>query len=354
MDAAFSERNLSLPNYTLAMRVAMLACLRLCCWSLSRAFDENRNSKPMTHIAVVIPIYNSAASLEELIDRLKVQLGRITDDFKIILVDDRGREPVWPIIQSASIVDTRVCGIRLSRNFGQHPAITAGMDHAHADWVVVMDGDLQDRPEDVPRLYEHAVQNDHQIVIAERQTSALGWRRTLGSRIFNGILRRVSGLNLSHKYGNFRIFTGTVADAFRQYKEQMRLFPAIFDQIGFEPAYLLLGRDERPQGKSSYSLKKLIKLAFEAMIAYSAKPLIYLAMLGLIITVISAAFAVFVLARALFFGSEITGWPSLMVAVTFFGGFQLFVTSFVGVYVGEVFKEAKGRPVYLIEDKSNL
>lgn len=308
----------------------------------------------MTHIAVVVPIYNSSSSLQELIDRLKVQLSTISDRFKIILVDDRGNEPVWPIIKAASEEDNRVCGIRLSRNFGQHPAITAGMDHAHADWVVVMDGDLQDRPEDIPNLYAHAVENGHQIVIAERETSALGWRRTLGSRVFNSILRRVSGLKLSHKYGNFRIFNGIVADAYREHNEQMRLFPAIFDLLGFEPSYLLLGRDERPQGKSSYTLIKLIKLAFEAMIAYSAKPLLYLAILGLMITAISTGFAIFVLVRALFFGSEITGWPSLMLAITFFGGFQLFVTSFVGVYVGEVFKEAKARPIYLVESMLNV
>lgn len=303
----------------------------------------------MTHIAVVIPIYNSAASLQELIDRLQIQLGRISEDYKIYLIDDRGPQPVWPIIQTASDKDARICGIRLSRNFGQHAAITAGMDYADADWIVVMDGDLQDRPEDIPKLYDHAVQNGHHIVIAERETSALGWRRTLSSRIFNSVLRKVSGLNLSHKYGNFRIFSGSVADAYRKYREQMRLFPAIFGLIGFEPEFLLLGRDERPKGKSSYTLSKLIKLAFEAMIAYSAKPLLYLAVLGLIITTISAGFAVFVLARAVYFGSEITGWPSLIVAVTFFGGIQLFVTSFVGVYVGEVFKEAKARPIYLVE-----
>lgn len=308
----------------------------------------------MTHIAVVVPVYNSAAVLDELINRLKAVLSDISQSYKIILVDDRGTEPVWPIIKNAASGDERVSGIRLSKNFGQHSAITAGMDFTDADWVIVMDGDLQDRPEDIKLLYETAVQSNAYIVIAERETSGLSWRRNLGSQMFNSILKRISGLELSHKYGNFRIISRTVCEAYRQYREQMRLFPAIIDLMGFEPVYLTLPRSTRPVGKSSYTFSRLFKLAFQAVIAYSTRPLIFLAGLGILVTLIATLFAAFVLVRAALYGSPITGWPSLMVTVTFFGGLQLFTTSFVGIYVGEVFKESKSRPIYLAEELVNL
>lgn len=307
----------------------------------------------MPHIAVVIPFYNNAATFDELITRLVDSLSTICPDFSIVCVDDCGPEPMWPLITKAASADPRITGLKLSRNFGQHRAITAGLDQVDADWVVVMDGDLQDRPEDIPLLYRAAIDGANDVVIAKRETQGTSWWRQMGSRGFNAIVSRASGLRLSHEYGNFRIVSRRAMDAFRMYREQMRLFPAIMDEIGFDPVYLELSRDERPVGKSSYTLMRLIALSYSTIIAYSTKPLIFMAVTGLFIAFGAGGSGVFILVRQLIVGSTVPGWASLAVATAFMGGLQIFVTSVVGLYVGQVFSETKRRPLYIIRMRTD-
>lgn len=308
----------------------------------------------MSYISVILPLYNNAGSFDELIDRLIGALSKITPDFKIICVDDRGPEPIWPLIQKRSNQDPRVEGIRLSRNFGQHAAITAGLSHADSDWLVVMDGDLQDRPEDIVPLHKHAKENNSDIVIAMRENSGLAWYRNLGSRGFNFIVRRFSGLPLSHRYGNYRIFSKKVLGAFLSYDEQMRLFPAIMAQLGYDPQYLELPRDKRKVGTSSYNISRLLSLAYSIIINYSTKPLIYVARLGVAISIASVGFALFLVTRYLMNGSEVPGWTSLMVLVSFFSGVQISLTSLVGLYVGQAFQETKKRPHFIVKETTML
>lgn len=306
----------------------------------------------MAYISVVVPLYNNAGSFGELIDRLTTVLSSISNDFEIVCVDDRGPEPIWPQICAHSERDPRVKGIRLSRNFGQHPAITAGLSHVDADWVVVMDGDLQDRPEDIAVLHAHAVENDAHIVVAAREQSGLDVFRNIGSRGFNFLVKQLSGLTLSHRYGNYRIFSRKVHEAFTAYGEQMRLFTAIMAEIGFDPVYLELPRDKRKVGKSSYNLKRLLQLAYSIIINYSTQPLMYFARIGLLMAAISACLALFIIVRVLIAGTGVPGWTSLIVAVSFFGGLQLALTSFVGLYVGQTFQEAKRRPLFIVMDET--
>jgi len=308
----------------------------------------------MPHIAVIVPIYNSAAILDELIDRLKTTLSSIHSDYEIILVDDRGPQAVWPIILKATQIDERVKGIRLSRNFGQHAAISAGLDYAQADWYVVMDCDLQDSPEDIPLLYNEAITTGVDSVIAKRKSHGSKKRRKLGSVIFNFILRHLADIPTSEQVGNFRILNDAMAQAYRHYTEKMRLFPAIMSHLGFEDTYLELERSDREEGRSSYTFRKLFALAFDSIISNTIKPMYYLAGFGVCISALAVIFAATIIVQKLFFGVTIEGWASLMTALMLIGGIQIFVVSFVGIYVGKVFFEVKDRPIFIVEQSLNI
>jgi len=310
--------------------------------------------KAIPHIAVVIPVYNSSATLEVLISRLKKSLSSIHQNYAIILVDDCGPQPVWPIIQEASQIDDRIKGIRLSRNFGQHAAISAGLDATSADWYVVMDCDLQDRPEDIVNLYNEAVSSDVDSVIAKRKSHGSKKRRKLGSAVFHGILRHLADIPTSEQIGNFRIFNRKMADAYHQYPEKMRLFPAIMSHLGFTASYVELERDNRLEGVSSYNFRQLFALAFDSIISNTIKPMYYLAGFGVLISALAIFLAVVIIFKRLYFNVEIEGWASLMTSLMFIGGIQIFVVSFVGIYVGKVFLEVKDRPIYIVKQRLNL
>ncbi|TGY90294.1 glycosyltransferase [Marinicauda algicola] len=300
-------------------------------------------------IAVIVPVYKGEAFVTELCSRLHRTLSDLTADYQIVLVDDRSPDGSWPLIEQEAAKDARVLGVRLSRNFGQHPAISAGIAHARAKWYVVMDCDLQDPPEAIADLYAHAVETETDCVIAERESSGLGAGRNIGSAIFNAILRWASGLNVSNKYGNFRIISARVAFAFRQYPEQLRLFPAIMSQVGFDTRYLILPRQQRAVGKSSYNLAKLGRLALETIVAYSEKPLWWMIGLGLVVCALSFLFGLSVVVNALLNGTAVPGYATLASLLAFLGGIQIFLVSLVGLYVGRALAEAKRRPIFIVD-----
>ena len=316
-----------------------------------------RSTKPKNgrvNTAVIVPVYNSLATLQELIDRLVTSLSSYTEDYEIVLVDDRGPQAVWPLIEAAGKANKRVKGLRLSRNFGQHAAISAGLDAADAEWYVVMDCDLQDMPEDIPNLYAHAIKHKLDSVLAFRAEHGVRRRRRLGSAIFNKTLEKLADIPASSQVGNFRIFNDAMAKSYRMYPEKMRLFPALMSHIGFEVGQLDVSRPDRIEGESNYTLKKLFQLGFDSIVSNTIKPMYYLAAFGIFISIVAVLLASFVVIRALAFGVVAEGWASLMTVVMLMGGIQIFVISFVGIYVGKVFFEVKDRPVFIVADTSNI
>ncbi len=183
-------------------------------------------------IAVVVPVYMGAAVLRKLCTRLIAALEPITPDFSIVLVDDRAPDDPWPLIRELGREDSRIRGVQLSRNFGQHYALTAGIDHALANWYVVMDCDLQDAPEDIPLLYAK-VREGFDAIVGVRRKEGHGFAKRHVSRVFYRAFNLLAGFELDWSVGNFRIFSDRVAEGFRQMREQMRLFPASLNFMGF-------------------------------------------------------------------------------------------------------------------------
>ena len=304
-------------------------------------------------IAVVVPVYMGKSMLRELCGRLVETLQTITNEFSIILVDDRSEDNAWPLIQELGRENQRIRGVQLSRNFGQHHALTAGIDHARASWYVVMDCDLQDAPEDIPLLFKKA-QEGYDIVVGYRKKEGHSFVKRHSSRAFYLLFDILAGIDLDWGVGNFRIFSNNVAEGFREMREQMRFFPASLSFMGFDVAKVELPHHPRLQGISSYTWRKLVSLAGNTILAHSHTPLNIAAGAGFFIAMCSFLAGLWIGVRALVWGIPVTGWASLIVAVFIVGGVQIFITGVVGIYVGKNFEEAKRRPLYFVKDTSNL
>jgi glycosyltransferase involved in cell wall biosynthesis len=301
----------------------------------------------MPHISVVIPVYKAEGCLEELHRRLTVSLEVITSDFEILLVEDCGGDRSWPIIVDMAKKDSRVKGIQFSRNFGQHYGITAGLDRSAGDWVVVMDCDLQDRPEEIPRLYAKA-QEGYEVVLARRGARKDPITKRFISWVFYGVFSYLADMPYDAQTGNFRIMSHKVAVCFCSMRERLRFFGGLIAWMGFPTASIDVQHDERYIGQTSYTLRKLWKLASETIIAYSDKPLRMSIRFGFLTSVLAFLAGTYVVYRALVYGTPIMGWSSLIVSVYFLGGIIIAIMGILGVYLGKAFDEVKQRPLYII------
>lgn len=307
----------------------------------------------MPHISVVIPVYKAANFLEEFYRRLKSSLETITDDFEIIMVEDCGGDRSWEIIRELQKKDKRLKAIQFTRNFGQHYSITAGLDHCAGDWVVVMDCDMQDRPEEIPRLYAKA-QEGHDMVLAVRTERQHPLHRRATSWLFYRVFGYLTDMDYDGRVGNFRIMSRKVVEQFCRMREQLRFFGGLLNWMGFPAATLDVSHGERCEGKSTYTFRKLWKLAMNTIIAYSDKPLRLCIRLGFTLSFLSVLFALYIIYKNLRYGVPVMGWSSLMVSLYFIGGAIIATLGIIGIYIGKAFDETKKRPLYIISKKLGL
>lgn len=302
----------------------------------------------MPHISVVSPVYRAEECVGELCRRLKSALGTLTEDYEIILVEDRSPDASWEAIEKEAAMDDRVRGIRLARNFGQHFAITAGLDVAAGDWVVVMDCDLQDPPEQIPNLYAKAQEGYKVVVASFEQRSESVFRQWL-SRKFWGGLSWMAGIEFDPKIGNFRIMSRDVVDGFKRYREQLRFLGGILSLMGFSTAHVSMPRADRFAGRSSYNFRKLMAAATDIVMAYSDKPLKISITLGLVMAALSILTGVVIFALSIADVIEVPGWASVMVSLYLIGGLIIANLGVIGYYLGRTYDEAKRRPLYMID-----
>ena len=303
-------------------------------------------------ISVVSPVYKAEKIVDELIIRLVKSLEEITDNFEIILVEDCGPDKSWEAIKRNCERDGRIIGIKLSRNFGQHHAITAGLDSSKGEWVVVMDCDLQDRPDQIPRLLKKA-QEGYDIVLARRHQRKDNFLKRLSSNVFHIFLSYLSGTKFDSTIGNFGIYNKKVIRNVQSMRESIRYFPTMIKWVGFSSTLLDVDHDERFEGKTSYHLKKLLQLALNIMLAYSDKPLRIMINFGLLMSTISFVFGCYVLIRAFTIGFEVTGYGSLIFSIWFVGGIIISMLGIVGLYISKIFERVKNRPIYIIDELKN-
>jgi glycosyltransferase involved in cell wall biosynthesis len=299
------------------------------------------------HLSVVIPVYKAEGCLDELYRRLVAAIEPVTGNFEIVLVEDCGGDRSWEVIRALAVADPRVKGLQFSRNFGQHYGITAGLDVAEGDWVVVMDCDLQDCPEEIPRLYARA-QEGYDVVLAHRAGRTDGAPKRFSSWCFYRLLSWLADTEFNSAAGNFRIISRKAVLACRSMREQLRFFSGLINWMGFPTASIEVSHAVRHEGRSTYTFGKLWKLATDTIIAYSDKPLRLAVRFGFIMSTLSFAAGLYILLSAMLYGSPVLGWSSLMVSVYFIGGIIISILGVLGIYLGKTFDEAKKRPLYIV------
>lgn len=300
-----------------------------------------------TIISVVVPVYKAENCLDELYRRLVAALETVTPDFEIVLVEDCGGDRSWEIIERLSAQDGRVKGIQFSRNFGQHYGITAGLDCCNGDWVVVMDCDLQDRPEEIPRLYAKA-QEGYDIVLARRGVRQDPPLKRFTSWLFYKVFSYLADIEYDAQTGNFRIMSRKVVENLRRMREQLRFFGGLVQWMGFPSASIDVEHAGRFEGQTTYTFAKLWRLASETIIAYSDKPLRLAIRFGFMMAFVAFCYGVYIFSHVLLYGSPIEGWSSLIVSLYFIGGVIISILGIMGIYLGKTFDESKKRPLYII------
>ncbi|MDD2700483.1 MAG: glycosyltransferase family 2 protein [Sideroxydans sp.] len=263
----------------------------------------------MPHISIVVPVYKAEDCLRELYLRLKSSLSAITEDFELLLIEDCGGDQSWEIIGKLALEDTRVRGFQFSRNFGQHYGITAGLDHCDGDWVIVMDCDLQDRPEEIPRLYAKA-QEGFDVVLARRGRRSDPAMKRLMSSIFYTVFRYLAETDYDGEVGNFRIISRKVVLSYRGMREQLRFFGGLVSWMGYSAVSIDVQHDERFAGETTYTFRKLWKLASETIVAFSDKPLRLAVRFGFVISSLAFAYGAYIVYRVLMHGVPIPGWTA--------------------------------------------
>lgn len=300
-------------------------------------------------ISVTVPIYNEVDTLPELHRRLSAALEPL-GAFEIVFVDDRSSDGSWEALVKLSEADARVRLVRLSRNFGHQVAISAGLDAARGDAIVLMDGDLQDPPELIPQLVAKW-QEGYDVVYAVRteREGESAFKRTT-AKLFYRLIRRMSSIDIPEQAGDFRLFSRRAADAIRSMPERARFLRGMASWVGFRQTGVPYRREARFAGETKYPLRKMIGFAADAISSFSTTPLRMVSTLGFAVVGFCAAYLVYTLYRHFFTDETVQGWTSVVVIVLLLGGVQLVSLGIVGQYVARIFEEAKGRPLYLVDE----
>ncbi|MCK5535628.1 MAG: glycosyltransferase family 2 protein [Bacteroidales bacterium] len=300
-------------------------------------------------ISVIVPVYGCTGSLELLYERLKTSLLGIVDDFEIIMVNDASPDNSWQIIKMLSKKDHRVKGVNFSRNFGQHRAIAAGLDYTIGDWVVVMDCDLQDSPEEIEKLYREA-QKGYDAVFGLRYNRNDSFFKKLGSKIFYKIYNYFLGTKIDGSIGNFSIISSKVVKELTRLQEQNHSYLLFIDWLGFNRTAIKIEHTHREEGKSSYTFNTLISLAIDSIISQSNKPLKISIKFGFMISSLSMVYAFYLIIMYLLNDIIVEGWTSVIVSIYFIAGLLFANLGVLGLYIGKIFDEQKKRPLYIVKE----
>lgn len=303
-------------------------------------------------ISVISPVYRAEKIVAELVLRIKVSIETIAEDYEIILVEDGSPDQSWQSIIEACRNNNKVKGIKLSRNFGQHYAVTAGLTKATGDYIVLMDCDLQDDPVYIQKLLEVAV-NGSEIVFTKRKKRKHGLLKTFNSFVYNNLFSLFSEKKYDVDAGSLVLFSKKVKDEFLRIEDKDRLYLQILKWLGFANSTIEVEHRPRYEGKSSYNFFKLIKLGVQGWTSHSVKLLKFSIYLGFFLSFVSFFAAIYIIIRHFFYNLQ-PGWPSIIVTILFSTGLILLSIGITGIYIGKTFEQAKNRPIFIIDKQLNI
>ncbi len=299
-------------------------------------------------LSVVVPVYGCSDCLRELERRVRVALDGAAPDYELVLVDDGSPDGAWPAIRELAALDARVRGIRLSRNFGQHAAITAGLSASRGRWVAVMDCDLQDPPEELPRLYAKALEG-YDVVLCRRQERVEALPRRLAAGAYFRFHNMIARGNLHTNYTNLSVISRKVADSYLSLRDRDRQYLLILHWLGFRRAELEVPQSDRHAGRSAYTLRQLLKVALDGIFFQSTVLLRWVVYLGFLLALLGAALAGYALVSYLT-GHHLPNWTALPMFGLFLAAFIIISGGVTGLYVGKIFDQVKGRPLFVVDE----
>jgi glycosyltransferase involved in cell wall biosynthesis len=299
-------------------------------------------------LTVIVPVYNEESVLEAFYQRLQKVLSTIALDREILFVNDGSTDSTLRLLTGLRATDPCIGIIDLSRNFGKEVAMTAGLDHAAGDAVVVIDADLQDPPELIPELVDRW-QNGYDVVYAQR-TSRRGetFLKKITASAFYRLIQRISRVPIPQDTGDFRLMSRRAVDALRQLRETHRFMKGLFAWIGYPQQAVSYERDPRYAGTSKWNYWKLWNFAIEGITSFTEAPLKVATYMGLLTALVAFIYGAWVIFKTIVYGDPVAGYPSLMVVVLFLGGVQLVTIGIIGEYLGRTFSESKQRPLYFV------
>lgn len=302
-------------------------------------------------LSLVIPVYNEKPVIPLLLQRLQQVLSTLSISYEIVLVDDGSRDGSGEMLYRLALADPTLHVLRLSRNFGKEAALTAGLDHARGDAVIIMDADLQDPPELIPQMMTHW--RDGYDVVSMKRRSREGETRfkTWSAHCYYRMLNKISDVDIPTDTGDFRLMSRHAIEALKQLPERNRYMKGLFAWIGMKTKVVEYDRRARVAGKSKWDYFSLIGLAFEGITSFSRSPLRIAMALGVFIALAGVMFGLWIVFKTLMLGEVVPGYPSIIALVTFLGGVQLMTVGLLGEYVGKIYYESKQRPIYLLSDE---
>ena len=302
-------------------------------------------------ITIMTPAYNEEKVLPILFERLKNLASKNSKyDFEFLFINDGSRDKTIEIIKNESQKDFRISYIDLSRNFGKENAMLAGFDYAKGDALVIIDADLQDPPELIPKMIELWEQGFDDVYAKRESRDGETWLKKATSKWFYSILDKISHIEIQRDTGDFRLLDRRAVEALKTLRESNRYTKGMFSWVGFKKKEITYKRDPRAAGETKWNYFKLLNLAIEGITSFTTSPLRISLWTGLIISVSAFAWAAFLIIRKIFFGADMSGYTSLMSAILLLGGVQLVSIGIIGEYIGRIFTESKNRPVYLVQE----
>ena len=301
-------------------------------------------------ISIVSPVYRAEKILPILVSEINLVMERIGEDYEIILVDDRSPDNSWEVMKVLSSQNPKIKSIRLSRNFGQHSAIFAGLTKTKGDWVVVMDCDMQDQPKEIAKLYKKTLEG-YDIILGQRENRKDKFLKKLSSKLFYKVFNYLSGGHFNNEIGNFGIYRKKAIDSILNINDYIKFFPLFINWVGFKSVSIPIEHGEREEGKSSYSISRLLKLAFNVIVSFSDKPLRLFINFGLGISILSFILGIYYLYLSITHKITQPGFSSLILSIWFLSGIIISCIGIVGVYLGKTFDQAKNRPTFIIDEE---
>jgi polyisoprenyl-phosphate glycosyltransferase len=304
----------------------------------------------LPEISIVIPVRDEEKNIGEVIKRISSSLDDSRKTFEILFVTDINKDNTIGLLDEFSKKHPNIKALKLSNSFGQHVAVMAGLDHCQGNYIVIMDGDLQDYPEDIPLLY-NKITEGFDVVYAIKETKDENWFRNFSSRTFNSLMNSLSDFKMQSNSSMFRIISRKALIEITRFREFEPSLTYIFSYINLPTTTVKVRSGVRQQGKTKYSFFRLVSFAISSLLSFSRKPLRFIASLGLIMSAFSFLYFMIVLYQYFSREIEILGWATIIAIVTFMGGIQLLSIGVIGEYIGRMYIQTKNRPLYIIEKK---